>query len=236
MICIASSPSIDTSFGVERLLPGHIHRPQTLVRVAGGKALNVARAARRLGVRPLAVALLAEHGGAWIAAELAAEDVELLAHPVPGEIRHCLSAFDAETSSLTEFYEYATPVDPLDWGEFTKMALDRCESDRWFALSGSLPPGVSDGAYAELVREARARGALTAIDASGPALGLGLEAGPDLVKVNEEEARHVLGRREQPASEPERSRAAIDAARELHQLAGGGDRVAIVTRGERGTV
>lgn len=229
MICVAASPSIDTSFEIDRLTPGRIHRPREHVRVAGGKALNVARSARRLGARPLAVALLAEHGRAWITERLEDEGIELITHPVPGEVRHCLSVLDAEAGDLTEFYEGASPVQPADWEAFVRLAVAQCEPGRWFALSGSLPAGVDLSAYTELMREAAASGALTALDASGPALGPALEAGPDLVKVNEQEARELLGG---PAGDGETL--ALEAALALRERAGGGERVAIVTRGEQG--
>lgn len=239
MICVAASPSIDTAFEVTRLTPGRIHRPDGHVRVAGGKALNLARAARRLGAKPLAVALLAEHGSAWIAEQFAGEGIDLIAHPVSGEVRRCLSIFDTEDGALTEFYEHAYPVATDDWRAFARLAIDQCESERWFALSGSLPRGTAENAYEALVRKAASCGALTVLDTSGPALRLALQAGPDLVKVNEAEARQVLGERSQEESEPEPDLglpAIAEAARALRELAGAGDRVAIITCGVRGAV
>ncbi len=49
ILCVASNPSIDKLFEVDRLQPGRIHRPTGFVQVAGGKGLNVARAAASLG-------------------------------------------------------------------------------------------------------------------------------------------------------------------------------------------
>lgn len=236
MICVAASPSIDTSFEVDELTLGTIHRPSAHIRVAGGKALNVARSARRLGADPLAIALLAEHGGAWIAEQTAREGIALLAHRVPGEVRQCLSVLDAG-GALTEFYEYSRPVDSEAWLAFARLAVERCEPGRWFAIGGSLPPNVAEDAYGALIREASSRGAPTALDASGRALEMALAAGPDVVKVNEEEARQLLGVRRQARAEPERELPALAAgARELRDLTGAGERIAIITRGDQGAV
>ena len=46
IVCLAANPSVDRLFEVERLVKGDIHRPSSFVQVAGGKGLNVARAAR----------------------------------------------------------------------------------------------------------------------------------------------------------------------------------------------
>jgi lysophospholipase L1-like esterase len=48
IVCFAANPSIDKLFEVDRLVPGAIHRPLAFVQTAGGKGLNVARAAHAL--------------------------------------------------------------------------------------------------------------------------------------------------------------------------------------------
>ena len=100
---VAASPSIDRTHVVEALTPGEIHRPQHVVAVAGGKALNAARAAHALGADVHAIALLGGHTGRWVAAALEDEGVTCDAVPGPGETRICLSVSDGE--ALTEFYE-----------------------------------------------------------------------------------------------------------------------------------
>ena len=77
ILCVAANPSIDRLFAVDGLVPGAIHRPTRFVQVAGGKGLNVARAAVRLGGDVQAAALLGGHAGRWIADELGAENVGL---------------------------------------------------------------------------------------------------------------------------------------------------------------
>ena len=87
MICVAANPSADATFSVDRLEPGAIHRPTAYVRVAGGKAMNVARAAVRLGGEAAVVVLAPEHGAAWLREELEREGVTVETVPVPGVLR-----------------------------------------------------------------------------------------------------------------------------------------------------
>jgi fructose-1-phosphate kinase PfkB-like protein len=61
------------------------------------------------------------------------------------------------------------------------------------ALSGSLPPGAPVDLYAELTRLAHLYGCRVLLDTSGEALHRGLEAGPDFVKPNAEEASTFAG-------------------------------------------
>ena len=72
---VAASPSIDRTHVVDAVTPGEIHRPQAVVAVAGGKALNAARAAHALGADVHAIALLGGHTGRWVAAALEEEGV-----------------------------------------------------------------------------------------------------------------------------------------------------------------
>ena len=75
IVCLAANPSIDKLFEVDRLVPGHIHRPVGFEQTAGGKGLNVARAVRSLGGEVLVTALLRGHAGKWLGEMLSAEGV-----------------------------------------------------------------------------------------------------------------------------------------------------------------
>ena len=99
----------------------------------------------------------------------------------------------------------------------------------WLTISGSMPRGLSDGGYRDLVAEAQAAGMRVAVDAEGEPLRLAVEAGPEIVKLNAAEAAGLLGR---PADGRED---ALASCAELRALAGGdGPCAAIVTRGADG--
>jgi 1-phosphofructokinase family hexose kinase len=60
-------------------------------------------------------------------------------------------------------------------------------------LSGSLPPGLPDDAYADLVDLGHAHGARVIVDADGAALRGALTSGPDLVTPNRAELARATG-------------------------------------------
>lgn len=93
-------------------------------------------------------------------------------------------------------------------------------------LAGSLLPGIPESIYVEYVRAAKARGVFVILDAHGPALKLGLEAKPDLIKPNLVEAEELVGHTlgDLPA--------VAKAVRELSRRAG----TAIVSMGARGAL
>jgi 1-phosphofructokinase family hexose kinase len=215
---VSASPSVDRLVEVDDVRVGEIHRPRRVVAVAGGKGLNAARAAHGLGAGVVAVALLGGHAGRWIADELRREGVAVEVVPGPGETRTSLSAAPDGGGPLTEFYEPAPEVDEATW-QALEAAVERVARDvRWVAVSGSLPPGAPDGAYARLSEVARRAGAKVALDARGEGLVAGLDAQPDFVKVNAAEAAEL----------------GIGTAADLRLAAGGGDRVAAITHGAKG--
>ena len=186
---VAASPSIDRTHVVDALAPGEIHRPRHVVAVAGGKALNAARAAHALGADVHAIALLGGHAGRWVADALEEEGVTCDAVAGPGETRVCLSVSDGE--GLTEFYEPGPALAAEHWAALEAATARIAAGARWVGVAGSLPPGAPADAAARLLRVAREAGARVALDVSGEALRLGLEAGPDFVKVNAHEAAEL---------------------------------------------
>jgi 1-phosphofructokinase family hexose kinase len=230
IVCLAANPSIDKLFGIERLVRGDIHRPSVLVQTAGGKGLNVARAANAVGGDVRAVALLRGHAGRWLEETLAAEGVHGSFVWCHGENRSSLSVADHETGGLTEFYENGAVVPTAAWVELMHETASLLPDATWLTISGSLPRGAPDAGYRDLVAEARAAGVGVALDAEGDRLRVALDAGPDIVKVNSAEAREML---DVPTARREE---ALAAAAKLRDLAGGDGHAGIVTRGSEGVV
>ncbi len=235
IVCVAANPSIDKLFEVDRLVPGGIHRPGTFVQVPGGKGLNVARAAHSLGAEVQATGIVGGHAGRWLVESLADEGVPGTFAWVDGETRASLSVADLETSGLTEFYERGDDIGEDGWDRLEETVRSLLPGRAWMTMSGNLPPGAPDDGYARLVAVARPAGVRTALDARERALAEGVEAGPDIVKINAEEASWLLGGRVVSVAD---ARAAADALRGRLPGAdpGGGSGAGIVTCGAEGAL
>jgi 1-phosphofructokinase family hexose kinase len=230
IVALAANPSIDKLFEIDRLIKGDIHRPSGFVQTAGGKGLNVARAARALGADVLAVALLRGHTGRWLEEQLVAEGVPTTAVWTHGENRASLSVADRETRGLTEFYEHGSDVPVAAWVELVDAVARAWTAGGWLTISGSMPKGAPDEGYRDLVTEARTAGIHVALDAEAERLRLALDAHPDVVKINASEAGDLLG---VPTA---RRDEALTAAQKLRALAGGDGHAGLVTRGADGVV
>lgn len=194
IVALALSPSLDVTYEVDALAVGDITRPTAVTRVAGGKALNVARSAAALGADVLAVAALGGPTGAWVGDLLAADGLAVEPVELAATTRTCLAIVESRASATsTDVYEQATALTAEEWSAYVSVvrAVAAARPGAWFALSGSIPPGVPLAALAELLGELRAGGARVAVDGSGAGLRATV-GGADLVKVNRSEAAELL--------------------------------------------
>jgi fructose-1-phosphate kinase PfkB-like protein len=173
-------------------------------------------------------AILRGHAGRWLEEALQAEGIGGAFVWTHGENRSSLSVADRSAGDLTEFYEHGPVAPEVAWVELVEAASGLFRPGDWLTISGSMPRGLRDGGYRDLLAEARAADMRVALDAEGEPLRLALDAGPEIVKVNAAEASGLFGRSADGRDD------AIAACAELRELAGGGGHAGIVTRGAEG--
>ena len=193
MLSVAAlTPSLDLTYLLPSLALGQIHRTSDVVRCAGGKSLNMARAATTVGAATQVVALLGGNTGDMLAAMLRTEGLSVTEVRSPGETRTCVSIASAEPPGLTEVYEEAPAVPAGVWQEYrTTLEAAVAGSTGWLSISGRAPLGLDDG-LAELVRAGMRNGLRVAVDTHGAALPGAVRERPALVKVNRVEAAELL--------------------------------------------
>jgi 1-phosphofructokinase family hexose kinase len=194
LLTVTLNPAIDRTLSVPGFAAGRTNRAVGGRVDAGGKGINVARAAHRLGCPVMALGFLAPTNGALILQALAAEGIPCDFVDVPGQTRTNLKIKDPETGVETEINEPGFRVEPDQIRSVEEKVAAHARERCVVAFSGSLPPGAPEDIYARLIRIAADRGARTVLDSGGAALRNGIAAGPDLVKPNRAEAAELLGR------------------------------------------
>ncbi len=225
--------TIDRTLEVDEMVLGSEVRFTHAEVTPGGKGVNVARAASRLGCDTTLVAFAPGHTGAAVARLIADEGLRLRSVPSAGEVRS--SAIVLERGGrVTVFNEPGPRLGPGDWDAYVEAIEAELPRHRMLVCSGSVPPGIPVEAYAELVSRARGRSMLSLVDASGLPLKRAIAAGPDIVTPNLAEAEALLWAargREVELHAPDAGDRALRAAR---ALVGRGARTAIVTAGAAG--
>lgn len=229
---VAGHPSVDRLYEVERVSPGSIHRPALVRVVPGGKGLNAARAARRLGGDPYVLAILGGHAGRWIADALRAESVEGTFVWSDRETRTSVSVASSDEPGglMTGFYEPSEPIAASVWSEFELAASRLVARASIVCLSGGLIEGAPVDGYRRIAEMAHDAGVPVGIDSHGRHLLAALDAQPELIKLNAEEAAEALGVTLPGA---DALSWAAEAASELHQRTPA-NRVTAITCGTSG--
>jgi len=193
ILCLNLNAAIDKTIVVSSFAINKIHRPESVLALAGGKGCNVARALKTLKEMPVVTGWVGGGAGQFIENELHQEGIESDFVHVDFESRTCTSILDRENQTMTEIYEKGESV-PIEKVEELQNHIRKIiRSYNAVTLSGSLPPGVPSDFYADVIKIAKQAEVQTFLDTSGEALHKGVEAGPFFVKPNEAEARALLG-------------------------------------------
>jgi tagatose 6-phosphate kinase len=210
-----------------RLSIGAVNRAATTVEGIAGKSVNVAKVLRALGEPVVAVGFLGGTRGEFVRRVLADRGVKLDFVGVQAHTRQCTTILDESDRAHTELVEEGQPVVKPAWAELLRRIRRHMGRCRAVVMSGTIAPGGPRDLYLTCTRLAHRAGAMSVVDAQGPALVHALQGRPALVKPNQAELAATAGR-------PLRTQAAvISAMRELHEL--GAERI-VVTAGKKPTL
>ncbi|MFL6112459.1 MAG: 1-phosphofructokinase family hexose kinase [Catenulispora sp.] len=197
IVTVTLNPALDITYSVPELRTGATHRPRVSAQ-AGGKGVNVARTLHALGRETVAILPLGGFDGAAVCAELKASGVPHHAIPIGGATRRTVTVVETGSAggSATAFNESGPEITGAEWAEIRAAVcsvLESAVSASVLVLSGKLPPGLPDDAYADLIMLADGFGVPAILDTEGPALLAGLAARPAIVKPNAQELFDATG-------------------------------------------
>lgn len=210
----------------EPLVPGAVQRASHAVAAPGGKGLHVAQMIVELGEPAELVGLTDASHRQLLADHLKARGVTWHALESTHELRQCLAVHEAD-GSVTEILESGAPLDAEVREALMNAVLERLAESSALVLSGSLPRGFDEDAYAQLVHSAHRHGVPCLVDASDESLWQAINARPWLVKPNADEAACLIGHPVQSMS---------DVLECLQQLRHRNIERAVVTFGAQGAV
>ena len=204
-LCLCMSPAIDATVALPCAPKGdgEIFKDVVEEENVGGKTVNVARWLALRGADVVCGGLLGEDNDRPFAKELAKYSIADAFVRVPGATRRnemitwpggSVKLNRAAFPGLRAAAGGTDGLEVLANQVLSRLSRDFRQSQQCVAvLSGSLPLAFGKDFYAKAVAHFKALGMWTVLDASGEAMRLALEAGPDLIKPNAEECEPLVG-------------------------------------------
>lgn len=187
------NPAVDRELTVPEIAYDSVLRAAHSQVDFGGKGFNVSRLLKNLGADSTAVGFLGGKAGEILQEGLQSLGIGAEFVWVPGETRTNVCIVSQSGGHYIKVNEKG-PTIAADRQQalLEKIAALACPGD-WWVLAGSLPPGMPDTFYAQVIEALNRGGAKALLDTIGEPLRLGCQAKPFLVKPNKEEAQALTG-------------------------------------------
>jgi 1-phosphofructokinase len=194
IVTVTANPSLDRTVQERKLVRGGLNRASSIRVDPGGKGINVARALVSNGTPVRAVVAAGGVEGEQLVTLLAGFSIDVVRVPAVGPVRINMSVVEPD-ATVTKFNEPGALLDSREASALSEAVLYNAEGACWVVIAGSLPPGVNQTYYADIVRSVARFGVPVVVDTSGPALGEAVAAKPALVKPNIDELEEATGQR-----------------------------------------
>ncbi|MFT4263224.1 MAG: 1-phosphofructokinase family hexose kinase [Nocardioides sp.] len=232
IVTLTANPSVDRTLTLPgALVRGAVHRVEHVTSQAGGKGVNISRAAVAAGLDTVAV-LPALPGDPFVR-ELEEAGIHCRTSAPAGDIRVNLTLTEPD-GTTTKLNSPGEPIRGEHLDDLTAAVVSEARGASWTVLAGSLPPGAPAGLYADLVSRLSglSRVAVDTSDAPLSALVDRLPASaPALIKPNAEELASITGADPSVLEDDP-----VAAARAAQTLVDRGIGTVLVTLGARGAL
>ena len=192
VVTVTLNPALDYLIPLDQVRPGSIHRFAQGSFAPGGKGVNVSLLLTSLGVENRALGLCAGFSGREICRLLEEQGVDadfVLLEEGASRINVKLRCPGGQE---TDFNGQGPQIPPRAVGALAEKlrALGR---EDFLVLAGSLPQGLPETAWPQLLEAARRQGVRLVVDTAGEPLLAALPYRPFLVKPNQEELGALFG-------------------------------------------
>ncbi len=212
-VTVTLNPAIDQTVRLARLQPGAVHRAAGVRNDAGGKGINVAACLADWGVPTAAFGVLGAANAGVFEALFRERGIADHCLRADGDTRTNIKLVEDERGETTDINLPGLTLDAARLQDVAARLAPLLRPGLPVVLSGSLPAGVADDAWARLQAQATAAGARVLLDTSGAPLAAALAAAagalPYAVKPNRHELEAWTG------TELVERGALLDAARAL---------------------
>ena len=189
---ICMNPCFDRTVEVDTLQISRVNRIRNARDDLGGKGINVAVVAGRLGLDVQCIGIMGSDGSAELCGLMDREGLRHRFLTVPGRVRTNMKIYSRDGQGVTELNEPGAAVDASILSEFFELTRQETAGSEIVVITGSLPPGCPEGTYRDLMNALDGKKCI--LDTEGKELELAAKgARPYLIKPNLRELETTLG-------------------------------------------
>ncbi len=193
IVTLTANPAIDRTFTVDRLVFEDRAYILSTTESAGGRGINASYVLHSFGAKTLAILVSGGANGERLEELLSTAGFPIEVVRISREIRTNLTISDQQGLTV-KLNELGPAIGESELELIERAVANRLGEAEWLMICGSIPPGVTPDFYCRLIEKARAQKVKTLLDTDGDALLRGIEAGPTIVKPNQQEAERLLNR------------------------------------------
>jgi tagatose 6-phosphate kinase len=193
ILCIGTTPTMQRTVRVERLLIDDVNRALTVHEHASGKSVNVARVLGVLGEAALAAGFAGGRRGQALLQDMTRSTIPNDFVQTAQETRLCTTIIDRTAGTATELVEEAPAATPAEWAQLIARIDSRAAEASAMVFSGTIAPGAPGDFCDRWV----GRVPLVVVDAKGEPMRRALAArgGRVIAKLNRSELAQTLGQK-----------------------------------------
>jgi 1-phosphofructokinase len=192
VVTVTINPAIDQTITIPNFTAGAVNRVQSSQMDAGGKGINVASFLADFGQPATVTGFLGADNDGIFRRLFERKGIEDRCVRIAGQTRIGVKVSDDILHQTTDINFPGETPSPADITHLFEILAELTATHEWFVLSGSIPRGVSNGIYEEMVR--RLVGKQVVLDTSGEGFRQAVPAGPWLIKPNVDELSEYVGK------------------------------------------
>lgn len=193
VITVTPNTALDRMLRVARLMPNRTLRAKQASLSPTGKGIDVSMVLAELGVPSLAMGFVAGDTGRQLVAALHAKNISSALTCVDGDTRINTVIIGEADGSHTTITADSLIVNETHVAAMLKAFTQHIRMATCVVLGGSIPAGVDESLYAQLITLAKQHGVPTILDATGATMHAALAAQPAWIKPNREELEALAG-------------------------------------------
>lgn len=194
VVTVTLNPAIDQTLSIPGFAAGQVNRVAESRSHAGGKGVNVACVLADLGLGVVAAGFLGAENAGLFEAAFERRGITDRFVRIAGSTRIGIKIVDDRAGQTTDINFPGLTPRSEDLAELFERIAALVRPGGWFVLSGSVPAGVPDGVYLEMIDLIRDLGGRVLLDTSGRPLRAALAGAPEVMKPNGEELGELVGR------------------------------------------